>query len=246
MNLLEGLEKCGRLLFDLCFPRICAVCGVPLNFHEQHFCLECFADLPLTYFWNMEETPAERVFWGRCPVERVHSLFYYTDNYRKAVHHIKYGGNIPLGLYLGRMLGERVTQYPNVAQIDYIVPVPLHWGKKLKRGYNQAEIIAKGIQKGMQDSLPDNTSRSPEVLPTLLRRKSYTTTQTAKDRISRWQNVKNAFEINSASKVRPPEGSHILVCDDVLTTGATLEACASILVEQLGCRVSIATLAYVE
>ena len=246
MNLLEGLVKCGRLLFDLCFPRICAVCGVPLNCYEQHFCLECFADLPLTYFWNMEETPAERVFWGRCPVERVHSLFYYTDNYRKAVHHIKYNGNIPLGLHLGRMLGERIVQYPNAAPIDYIVPVPLHWRKKLKRGYNQAEIIASGIQKGMQDFLPDSNFHGPIVLPTLLRRKSFTATQTAKDRISRWHNVKDAFEANPACKVCLPEGSHILICDDVLTTGATLEACAAILVEEFGCRVSIATLAYVE
>lgn len=246
MNLVEGLEKCGRLLFDLCFPRICAVCGVPLNCHEQHFCLECFADLPLTYFWNMEETPAERGFWGRCPVERVHSLFYYTENYRKAVHQIKYNGNIPLGLHLGQMLGERILQYPGASPIDYIVPVPLHWRKKLQRGYNQAEIVAKGIRKGIEDFLPDRTSCSPQVIPDLLRRKAFTATQTVKDRISRWENVKGAFESNPRCKLHPLPGSHILVCDDVLTTGATLEACAAILVEEFGCKVSIATLAYVE
>ena len=227
-----------RLLSDLLFPRICAVCGVPLNCHEQHFCLECFADMPLTYFWNMEETPAERVFWGRCRIERVYSLFYYTNNWRKPVHLLKYKGNTPLGIHLGKMLGKKILATPGTMPFDYIVPVPLHWWKKHKRGYNQCEIIAKGVNQAFL--LP------AKILPNLLRRKSFTATQTAKDRIHRWHNVSGAFELNPRCKKSPPAGSHILLLDDVLTTGATLEACASILVEQLGCRVSIATLAYVE
>ena len=227
-----------RLLFDLFCPRICAVCGVPLNCHEQHFCLECFADIPLTYFWNMEETAAERVFWGRCRVERVHSLFYYTDNWRKVVHQIKYGGNTSLGLYLGKMLGRRIKESTCAAGIDYIVPVPLHWRKKVKRGYNQSEIIARGVQEALGDGTV--------LLPNLLKRKSFTSTQTAKDRMDRWGNVKDAFMPNLRCRPFPLQGSHILLLDDVLTTGATLEACATILVEKLGCRVSIATLAYVE
>ena len=238
--------KWWRLLFDLCFPKCCAVCGVQLNYHEHHLCLECFSDLPLTHFWNVEDNPAQKIFWGRCPVERVHSLFYYTNNYRKPVHMLKYEGNVAIGMYLSRMLGEKIASSTPQLAFDYIVPIPLHWRKKLKRGFNQSEIIARGIQKGIQDSLPDRSLPTPLVLPTLLRRKSFTATQTAKDRISRWQNVKDAFEINPACKFLPSKGNHILICDDVLTTGATLEACAAILVEQLGCRVSIATLAYVE
>lgn len=233
-----------RLLFDLFCPRICAVCGVPLNCHEQHFCLECFADIPLTYFWNMEETAAERVFWGRCRIERVHSLFYYTDNWRKAVHQIKYGGNTSLGLYLGGMLGAKIASSGICIPIDYIVPVPLHWRKRYKRGYNQAEIVARGIGKAFLSG--SRRASVPKILPNLLRRKSFTATQTAKDRINRWHNVSRAFEPNPRCRTLPPAGSHILLVDDVLTTGATLEACASILVEELGCRVSIATLAYVE
>lgn len=241
MNLLEGLVKCGRLLFDLCFPRICAVCGVPLNCHEQHFCLECFADLPLTYFWNMEETPAERVFWGRCPVERVHSLFYYTDNWRKPIHLLKYNGYAAIGKYLGRMLGQKLFLPDNSSQFDYIVPVPLHWRKRLSRGYNQSEVIAQGIKEGLS-----GRGMWPEIIPNLLCRKRFAASQTSKEREQRWNSVKDAYAINRYCRRVPGRGKHILLVDDVLTTGATLEACATILVEQLGCRVSIATLAYVE
>ena len=230
--------KWWRLLADLCFPKICAVCGRTLNYHEQHFCLECFADMPLTWFWSVKENPAETVFWGRCNVERVYSLFYYTNDWRKPVHLLKYGGNTAIGKYLGRMLGQKLLLPDNTLQFDYIVPVPLHWRKKFKRGYNQTEIMAKGIK----EALPYNCT----ILPYILRRCTFTGTQTARDRIHRWHNVSGAFELNPHCKKRPPAGSHILLLDDVLTTGATLEACATILVEQLGCRVSIATLAYVE
>lgn len=241
MNLLEGLVKCGRLLFDLCFPRICAVCGVPLNCHEQHFCLECFADLPLTYFWNMEETPAERVFWGRCPVERVHSLFYYTNNYRGPIHMLKYDGHTPIGKFLGKMLGKKLLLPDNFIQFDYIVPVPLHWRKLLSRGYNQSEVIAQGIREGLS-----GRGNVPKIIPNLLCRKRFAASQTSKEREQRWRNVKDAYALNRYCRRVPGRGSHILLVDDVLTTGATIEACAAILVEELECRVSIATLAYVE
>ena len=243
MNLLEGLVKCGRLLFDLCFPRICAVCGVPLNYHEQHFCLECFADMPLTHFWTVQDNPAEKVFWGRCRIERVYSLFYYTDNWRRPVHLLKYDGYTPLGKYLGRMLGAKLLLHHNLSRFDYIIPVPLHWRKYLSRGYNQSEVIARGIKEGLSGR---GKGGAPQIVPNLLRRKSFAASQTSKEREQRWNSVKDAYTINGHCKKRPPAGSHLLLVDDVLTTGATLEACASILVEQLGCRVSIATLAYVE
>ena len=103
-----GLVKCGRLLFDLLFPKICAVCGRTLLYHEQHFCLECFADIPFTHFWNVQDNPAEKVFWGRCRVERVYSLFYYTNNYRGPIHMLKYDGHTPIGKFLGKMLGKKL------------------------------------------------------------------------------------------------------------------------------------------
>ena len=234
--------KWWRLLFDLLFPKICAVCGVPLNYHEQHFCLECYADIPLTHFWNVQDNPAEKVFWGRCRVERVYSLFYYTNNWRKPIHLLKYNGHTPIGKYLGRMLGEKLILFPdNFHQFDYIVPVPLHWKKRLSRGYNQSEVIAHGIREGLSGK-----GGSAKLLPNLLRRKRFAASQTSKEREQRWNSVKDAYALNSYCRRVPGRGAHILLVDDVLTTGATLEACASILVEELGCRVSIATLAYVE
>ena len=194
---------------------------------DRH-CLNCGAALEID----------EIAVCGHCEATTLRDLF--------ASPMLKYEGNVAVGMYLSGLLGEKIASSTPQPAFDYIVPIPLHWRKKLKRGFNQSEIIARGIQKGIQDSLPDRSLPTPLVLPTLLRRKSFTATQTAKDRISRWQNVKDAFEINPACKFLPSKGNHILICDDVLTTGATLEACASILVEELGCRVSIATLAYVE
>ena len=144
--------KWWRLLFDLLFPKECAVCGKVLNYHERHFCLECFADMPLTWFWKVVQNPAQRVFWGRVYVERVYSLFYYTNNWRTPVHLLKYKGNTSIGRYLGSMLGEKIaSEGLEGGSIDYIVPVPLHWRKKMKRGYNQAEIIARGIARGLHE-----------------------------------------------------------------------------------------------
>lgn len=143
--------KWWRLLFDLCFPKICAVCGKTLNYHEQHFCLECYSDMPLTHFWNVVENPAERVFWGRCRVERVYSLFYYTNNWRHPVHLLKYKGNTPIGEYLGRMLGEKIP-LPDKSSFDYIVPVPLHWRKKMTRGVQSGRNHCPGGAQGARYS----------------------------------------------------------------------------------------------
>lgn len=237
-----------KLIFNLLLPAHCSICGRELFYYEKHFCLHCYADMPLTYFWTLKRHPAEQTFWGRCYIEKVYCLFIYTNNYRKPIHELKYKGNVKIGLYLGEMLGKKI--YLLSFPITYLVPVPLHWRKRIARGYNQSEIIAQGILKGMQGKMCRESSgrenRHPAILPNLLVRKAFTKTQTKKERIDRWQNVKDAFAINPkvARKIKP--GAKILLIDDVLTTGATLEACATILVEQLECRVSIATLAWVE
>ena len=199
--------------------------------------------MPFTHFWNVQDNPAEKVFWGRCRVERVYSLFYYTNNWRKPIHLLKYNGHTPIGKYLGRMLGEKLLLPDNFPQFDYIVPVPLHWRKLLTRGYNQSEVIARGIREGLSGR---GKEKGPQIVPNLLRRKRFAASQTSKEREQRWNSVKDAYTLNNYCRRLPEKGCHILLVDDVLTTGATLEACAAILVEELGCRVSIATLAYVE
>ena len=258
--------KLWRAVADLLFPRCCEVCGRELLLNEKFLCLECYAQLPFTYFWKMEENPAERAFWGRARIEGVCSLFYYTDSYKKLVHALKYRSNVEAGLWMGQMLGSRIP-FPT----DYIIPVPLHWRKQWLRGYNQSEIIARGVVKGIisrsdaaygtedvadmpECGLSGNSikrrgerAKSPKIVIGLLQRRIFTQTQTHKDKLSRWQSVSRAFRLNPAAcKKYDLNGKNVLIIDDVMTSGATLDACANLLLTHYDCKVYIATLAYVE
>lgn len=226
-------------LLDLLYPRECCVCGKILEIGEKFLCNGCHDDIPFTYYWSWMENPAEKKLWGRVYLERVIPLFFYSreSKYINLVHRIKYRGDIPLAHHLGKMLGEKIL----VAgiDVDVIVPVPLHWRKRWKRGYNQSEEIAKGVA----EVLFGKKIGRKRVVTNLICRKKYTPTQTKVGMDRKWENVKDAFAIKNGI---PDKYQHILLIDDVLTSGATLEACATVLMEQLGCRVSIATLAYVE
>lgn len=203
--------------------------------------------MPLSYTWLYSDSPADIKFWGRLKVEHVWSLMFYTENYRKCVHAVKYQGNTKLGAYLGEMLGRKIAESPLPHKFNFILPVPLHYRKKAKRGYNQAEILAKGLLNELHD--PDIRLNTK-----VLRRNRFTKTQTKKNEIERWQNVEHAFGINikelnkiiETFKATHVEAPHFLIVDDVLTTGSTLEACAENLVTACPlCKISIATIAYV-
>ena len=130
------------------WPRKCVVCGEFLQTDERYVCAECLADMPLTYFWTWRENPAERMLWGRTYLYGVVSLFYYSydNDYKELLHQVKYGGDVALGRWLGEMLGRYMRDsYPFP---EVIVPVPLHWRRKWRRGYNQAEVIARGLADG--------------------------------------------------------------------------------------------------
>jgi ComF family protein len=236
------LAKLWRAVADLLFPRCCEVCGKELMLYEKFLCRECLAQMPFTYFWQIEENPALRTFWGRAKIEGACSLFYYTDSYKKLIHSLKYRSNIKIGLRMGEELGSRIP-----FSVDYIVPIPLHWRKRLKRGYNQSQIIARGIQRGITNSLPDSYKEGPQVLNGLVKRRSFTSTQTQKDRQHRWENVSRAFQIGRYAKAKYDlNGKRILIVDDVLTSGATMDACANLLHAHYDCKIYVATLAYVE
>ena len=229
-----------KCLGDLIFPRKCEVCGRLLPVDVEYLCDDCLEDMPLTYYWDWPENPAEKKLWVRTYLHRVIPLFFYTreSRYITLIHKIKYQGKIGLGLYMGRLLGEKIKRA--LPDVDYIVPVPLHPLRKWHRGYNQAEIIAQGVA----EVLFGRDEAVKHLLPHALRRKKYTRTQTRRKMDQKWSNVSNVF------KARTPDlliGKHILLIDDVLTTGSTAEAAYTALTKVCkDCKISFATLGYVE
>jgi ComF family protein len=189
-------------------------------------------DLPKTHFQLEAGNPVEQIFWGRVRIEQATSYFYYSkgSRYQRLIHDMKYQGKKWIGYELGKKMGTDLLE-THYAEAHKIVPVPLHPKKLRKRGYNQSFWIAKGLSERLD--IP--------VEPNNLYRKVNTRSQTKKSRFDRWQNLKNVFG------VRVPDTfsyKHILLIDDIVTTGATLEACANSLAEIKGCRISILSLGY--
>ena len=235
MDWQRGLQE----LADMVWPRRCGVCGGFLRTEERYVCAECLKDMPLTYFWSWRGNPAEQILWARTYLMGVVSLFYYSrdNDYKELLHSVKYSGNVAVGRWLGRMLGEKMCEasYPPP---DVIIPVPLHWRRKWKRGYNQAEAIARGISEGLSGDIP--------VLTGILQRTRYSISQTRMSVGSKWENVSGAFVIgNKKSAAERLSGRHVLLVDDVLTTGATAEACWDAVRDIPDIRVSYASIAFV-
>ena len=222
---------------ELLFPRKCCVCGEILEMDEQHICQTCLSDIPYTYFWNWRENPAEKILWGRTYFQNVVSLFYYSrdNDYSRLVRKVKYENGIPLGHYLGRKLGEFSKEL--FRDVDLIVPVPVHPLRCFTRGYNQAKVISQGISSGL-GGVPLECS--------LLKRKRYSSSQTKISMDAKWENVKGSFALSSPKAAERVKGKHILLVDDVLTSGATAQVCFELLQHIDGVRVSFATLAFVQ
>ena len=237
-----------RAATDMILPRRCLVCGRKLNLAERHLCLCCLGDTPLTRFWSIIHNPMADRFNEviqkhleptdnqREKYTYAAALFYYDSNadYRKIPYSIKYEGNIQAGKFFGKLLGEHLAKCQWLQDADVIIPVPLHWSRKWKRGYNQAEVIAKEIATVM--NIPLRTD--------ILRRIRPTRTQTKLEISEKTKNVKNAFR---ASCKDAGAFRHIILVDDVFTTGSTLMACFTALrsVFPPSVRISIATLAFV-
>lgn len=238
-----GLRLAMAGLRDLFFVRSCVVCGHELDSAPgvtgQPLCGGCQDDIPLTYFWNYSENAAMDRLAGLCHVYNAASLFFYRHDsaYCDIVRRCKYGGDIALGLWAGEMLGRSLASGGLYAGIHAIVPVPLHPLKRWRRGFNQSEIIARGIAV----SFP-----GVPVVPGLLYRRRYTATQTRKDVAGRGRNVSGAFAMRrrQLERLRAAGIRHILVVDDVLTTGSTISACVRVLEGHF--TVSAATLGFVD
>ncbi len=219
---------------ELFFPRICMVCNNTLFRGEELVCMHCLHELPRTNFHKEEQNPVAEVFYGRVRIEQATAFFYFNkgSRYRKLLHALKYQGRSEVGFLLGKHFGIDLLDSSHFSSVDLICPVPLHPKKQKKRGYNQSEYIARGmaLQMGKQIS----TGNLVRVVDTA--------SQTRRGRYERWENVEGIFDVKDKAEF---EGKHVLLIDDVVTTGSTLEACADALIRTVGdVKVSIATLGF--
>ncbi len=220
-------------LIHLFYPHICSGCGSDLVNDDNFLCLKCINDLPHTNFATQANNPVEKLFWGRLALAASMSEFYFTKEtlIQTLIHEFKYKGNRDLGLYLGTIMGKSLLQNNRFSKIDVLIPLPLFADKEFKRGFNQSTILCNGMAEIMNIPIIKNN----------VIRKRFTETQTKKHRTERWKNVEGSFEINDTRKIK---GKHVLLVDDVITTGATLEACGAEILKIEGTILSIATLAF--
>lgn len=220
---------------SLWFPRCCVVCGESLAKGEECICTMCNINLPRTDYHLRKDNPVEKLFWGKFPLERATSFFFYRkgSDFRQVLHQLKYGGQKEIGAIMGRYMASELQASDFFHGVDVIIPIPLYKKKQQIRGYNQSEWISRGIMA--VTGIPVDTEA-------IIRRKN-TETQTQKSALERWENVDGIFELHRSEYLA---GKHILIVDDVLTTGATTVACASRLAEIEGVRISVLTLAMAE
>ena len=219
-------------ILNLFYPRVCAACGESLLKDEETVCLKCRYLLPKTGYELNPDNPLAQTFYGRVKFHAVTACFFFAKSgkVQHLIHELKYKGNKEAGVFLGQQLGETIKDAPLFQGIDYLIPVPLHPKRKKQRGYNQSLMIAKGINEVTGIPIGDK----------YLIRAVNTATQTKKSAEERYKNVKDIFEVRFPEEL---EGKHVLLIDDVLTTGATLESCAHQLENISGIVISAATAA---
>lgn len=230
MPLLKNILSDTLHLF---FPYVCTGCGSDLIGEHHQLCLKCINELPRTYFAAHANNPVEKYFWGRLFLTAAHSEFYFSKGslIQQLIHQLKYNDNTEIGFYLGELMGISLLKSNRFNTVDALIPLPLNAIKEHQRGYNQAAIICNGMSSIMN---------IPVINGNIIRQRS-TSTQTRKHRTERWENVEGSFTINEPATLL---GKHLLLVDDVVTTGATLEACGKMILQLNNVKLSIATLAH--
>ena len=235
-KLLHSIRKEARFsaysLFYFFYPKLCLSCNYKTPPIDQWLCLSCKLKLPKTNFHLQKDNAFAERFWGRVKIEAAAGMYYFRKGGRtqNLIHNLKYKNRSQIGVILGNMYGTELNKSPLFQDVEIIVPVPLHWKKLRKRGYNQSSVFAEGLSEVMG---------IPWVVDGL-RRNENSASQTKKSKMSRLENVMSVFEVKNRKRL---EGKHILLVDDVLTSGATLEACATKILEIPGTKVSLVTIA---
>jgi ComF family protein len=220
-------------ILHLLFPHVCEGCGTDVIGQDHFICLKCHSSLPKTDFHLYPNNPIEKIFWGRLPVTNATAQYYFTKSsaMQALMHQLKYRRNKELGVYLGRLMGYALNESNRFRYVDALVPLPLFPLKEKKRGYNQATILCEGIAEVL----------GKPVIKNAIIRTSHTDSQTKKNRVQRWENMEGRFELVGEEAIK---GRHILLIDDVITTGATLEACGAELLKAENVQLSVATLCF--
>jgi ComF family protein len=226
-----GLIDILHGFIGLFYPNLCLGCEQKLYKNEKNLCLNCLMQLPLTNYHQTKENIIEKRFYGRAEIQHASTFLYFEKEIitQKLLHAVKYWGRKELGEQLGALFGSQLVN-SHFSEVDMIIPVPLHPNRLRRRGYNQSEWIAKGIAKTMQKPLLNN----------VLKRVIENPTQTSKGVYERWENTTGIFESENSDLI---ENKHLLLVDDVLTTGSTLEACIIPLQKSQGVKISVAVLA---
>lgn len=212
------IKKYWKDLLSLVYPNICYNCNVSLVEGEEKICLRCFRDFPLTNYHQVQPNPLILMTSGIPKVKGAycHMKFNKEGIAQKLLYELKYKGDTSMGLLLGEWFANYILDGINDVKLDAIIPVPLHKSKQRKRGYNQSEVLARGMQSVL--GLP--------VFNDVLSRKKNISTQTKKSKVERWQNVDALYEVSNAEKLK---GKRVLLLDDVITTGATISSATEVL-----------------
>lgn len=218
----------------LLLPVVCFGCNAQLHRGEKHLCTVCRHQLPLTEYTFNVENPVDRIFYGRINIKKANSFLFFTDHgiVKNLIHHLKYKGQEQIGMFLGDWFGNILTENNHLPSIDFVIPVPLHRKKLKKRGYNQTSLFAKQLAFHLNSTYNDQ----------LLVKTANTKTQTKKTRISRWYDNRSLYEIKNPLELK---NKNVLLVDDVITTGATMELCATQINKVPGATLFLASIAVV-
>lgn len=222
-------------IINLFFPKVCLSCNHVLLDNEIYVCTNCRHDLPVTNYHLDDSDQVKKVFYGRVKLENATALLRFQKKgiVQQLIHNLKYKGHQEIGTFLGAWLGDELKNIDNYKDIDLVIPVPLHKRKLRKRGYNQVTLFAKEIAKSL----------NIEYIDSVLVKVNDTSSQVNKSRLARWNSNNETFAIQNLNLI---DNKHVLLVDDIITTGATIEACANQLLKARNVKISVATMAIVE